>query len=169
MWAARGHRKIRLKPAEVYPRACVSGGIRVPVRRAIRSALARDADPRARQQPRLWPRRAQPGCTGCVQDQSPANGIKERLAKIVERDQGRDAPDQVEPPEEKQESVKDRPRSLLDRSKPAQIEKGQDERELDKDRENECGTLGAILTGEKDTVCRVSCDRFRINVSAKTA
>ena len=70
------------------------------------------------------------------QEQSP-DGIKERLAKIVERDQGRDAPDQVEPPEEKQESVKDRPRSLLDRSKPAQIEKGQDERELDKDRENE--------------------------------
>ena len=63
--------------------------------------------------------------------------INDRLAQIVECDQGKDAPDQTEPSEEKRESVKDRLRSLLDRSKPVQIDKGQDDRELDEGQENE--------------------------------
>jgi len=63
-----------------------------------------------------------------------SEGIKDRLAQIVERDQGKDVPDRAE---EKEESVRDRLSSLLDRSKPVQIEKDQGERELDDDRENE--------------------------------
>ena len=63
--------------------------------------------------------------------------IKDRLAQIVERDQGKDVPDQMLPPEEKRESVKDRLNSLLDRSQPVQIEKDQGDGDLDKDRENE--------------------------------
>lgn len=61
--------------------------------------------------------------------------IKDRLAQIVERDHDRDAPDQAEPSEEKRESVKDRLSSLLDRSKPVEIEESQSD--LDKDREND--------------------------------
>ena len=70
-------------------------------------------------------------------DRTSSEDIKDRLAQIVERDQGKDVPDRAEASEEKRESVKDRLSSLLDRSKPVQIEKDQGERELDDDRENE--------------------------------
>ena len=66
-----------------------------------------------------------------------SENIRDRLAQIVERDQGRDAPDQGEASEEKRENVKDRLSSLLDRSKPVEIEREQDERDLDKDGERE--------------------------------
>jgi hypothetical protein len=57
----------------------------------------------------------------------------------VERDQGRVPPDQAEVPETKRESAKDRLSSLLDRSKPVQIEGDRDERELDTDLEKDIG------------------------------
>jgi len=63
-----------------------------------------------------------------------SDGIKERLAKIVERDHGRDEPE-AGAPAEKRESVKDRLCSLLDRTKPVQIEQDKNEPELDDERE----------------------------------
>lgn len=63
--------------------------------------------------------------------------IKDRLAQIMERDQGREASEQVERHKEKRERVKDRLSSLLDRSKPVEIDKEQDECDLDKDHEIE--------------------------------
>jgi hypothetical protein len=66
-----------------------------------------------------------------------SDDIKDRLAQIVERDQDRGAPDQSELSEDKQDSVKDRLSLLLDRSQPVEIEKEQDEHELEKDREDE--------------------------------
>jgi hypothetical protein len=66
-----------------------------------------------------------------------SENFKDRLAQIVERDQERGGQKEAEPSEEKLESVKDRLNSLLDRSKPVQIEKEQGERDLDKEHENE--------------------------------
>ncbi len=66
-----------------------------------------------------------------------SENIKDRLAQIVERDQGKGGQVQAEPPEEKQESVKDRLNAVLDRSKPVQIEESQDKRERDNDQEKE--------------------------------
>ena len=63
-----------------------------------------------------------------------SDGIKERLAKIVEHDQGRDEPE-ADAPEAKRESVQERLSSLLDRSKPVQIEQERDEPELDDEKE----------------------------------
>lgn len=63
--------------------------------------------------------------------------IKGRLAQIVDRDQGKGGLEEVEPPEEKHESVKDRLSSLLDRSKPVQIEKGREERESETENERD--------------------------------
>ncbi len=62
--------------------------------------------------------------------------IRDRLAKIVERDQGRDEPE-GEDSVEKRESVKDRLSSLLDPSRPVEIEHGGEERELDDERQVE--------------------------------
>ena len=67
------------------------------------------------------------------QEQS-SDGIKERLAKIVDRDQARDEPE-ADTPEAKRESVQERPSSLLDRSKPVQVEQEKDEPELDDEKE----------------------------------
>ena len=77
--------------------------------------------------------RAAAGKGGC---EASSENIKDRLAQIVERDQGRDAPEQAESSDEKRESVKDRLSSLLDRSKPVEIEKGQDDRELGEGQKN---------------------------------
>ena len=63
--------------------------------------------------------------------------IKDRLALIVERDQSREGPDQVERSDEKRESVKDRLSSLLDRSKPVEIEKEQSDRERGNENERD--------------------------------
>ncbi|MBL4807756.1 MAG: hypothetical protein JKY31_10825 [Rhodobacteraceae bacterium] len=59
-----------------------------------------------------------------------SDGIKEQLAKIVERDQGRENPE-ADIPDAKRESVQERLSSLLDRSKPVQVEQERDEPELD--------------------------------------
>lgn len=67
-----------------------------------------------------------------------SDGIKERLAKIVERDQDRKEPE-TDRSEAKRESVQERLSSLLDRSKPVQVENEQDDRELDKENERELG------------------------------
>ena len=58
--------------------------------------------------------------------------IRDRLAKIVERD--REEPERDEP-DRKRESVKDRLSSLLDRSKPVEIKQDGEEEELDEGRE----------------------------------
>lgn len=63
-----------------------------------------------------------------------SDGIKERLAKIVDRDQGREEP-VADVPGEKRESVQERLSSLLDRSKAVQIEQEKDEPELDDENE----------------------------------
>ena len=63
--------------------------------------------------------------------------IKDRLARIVERDQDRDASDQAEQFDEKRESVKDRLNAVLDRSKPVEVEQGQGESESVNTHENE--------------------------------
>lgn len=63
-----------------------------------------------------------------------SDGIKERLAKIVERDQTREEPE-ADMPDEKRESVQERLSSLLDRSKAVQIEQEKDEPELDDENE----------------------------------
>lgn len=60
--------------------------------------------------------------------------IRERLAKIVERDQDREE-SETDTPETKRESVQERLSSLLDRSKPVQIEQERDEPELDDEKE----------------------------------
>lgn len=60
--------------------------------------------------------------------------IRDRLAKIVERDQGRDEAD-VEMPAAKRASIQDRLSALLDRSKPVEIEEGLEETEQDEEEE----------------------------------
>ncbi len=62
--------------------------------------------------------------------------IRDRLAQIVERDQGREEAAR-EDSAEKRESVKDRLSSLLDRSKPVEIEQDGEEQELDDERQVE--------------------------------
>lgn len=65
-----------------------------------------------------------------------SDDIRDRLAKIVERDQGRDEPGHDDQ-DRKRESVKDRLSSLLDRSKPVEIEQDEEERGLDDERQAE--------------------------------
>lgn len=67
-----------------------------------------------------------------------SDGIKERLAKIVERDLGREELE-ADMPVEKRESVQERLGSLLDHSKPMQIEQEKDELELGDENERHRG------------------------------
>ena len=62
--------------------------------------------------------------------------IKDRLAKIVERDQGRDEPE-ADVPAVKRASIQDRLSALLDRSKPVEIGPDGEDQELDDEHEVE--------------------------------
>lgn len=57
----------------------------------------------------------------------------------MERDQGKDVSEQADLSDEKRKSVKERLNSLLDRSKPVDIEKSQGEREPGEDQEKDIG------------------------------
>ena len=66
------------------------------------------------------------------------DGIKERLAEIVERDQGWDELE-ADAPARKRENVKDRLGALLDRSKSVQVEQEREGPELEEEKEKERG------------------------------
>ena len=66
------------------------------------------------------------------------DGVKERLEKIVERDQGWGEQD-TDAPARKRENVKERLDALLDRSKPVEVEQDRDEPELDDEKKKEWG------------------------------